>query len=81
LVIGLSLVLAAFVAGKIAGRDYVLHGALVRLVSLAIRLLIGGSAPWFSIVIVSLDIPLAILGALVARRTKGNLVVGKASGA
>jgi hypothetical protein len=84
LVIGLSaLVLGAFVAGKIVGRDYVLHGALVGLVSLVIGLLIGGSAnpPWVTIIVVTLDIPMAILGALLARRTKGNLVAGKASGA
>ena len=84
LVIGLStLVLGGFVAGKIAGRDHVLHGSLVGAISLAIGLLIGGSGnpAWFTMTVVALDIPTAIFGALLARRKKGNLVADRAGGA
>jgi uncharacterized membrane protein YwzB len=83
LAIGLSaLVLGAFVAGRIAGRDYVLHGALVGAISLAIGFMVGGSGnpSWFRIAVVVLNIPMAILGALLARRTKDNLVGRAASG-
>jgi hypothetical protein len=77
LVIGLSaLVLGAFVAARIAGRDHVLHGAVVGAISLAIGFLVGGSGnpSWFRILAVVLGIPMAILGAVLARRTKGSLV-------
>ena len=83
LIIGLSsLALGGFVAGKIAGRDHVLHGALLGAVSLAIGMLIGGSGnpAWFTMTVVVLNIPTAIFGALLARRKNGNLVAGTASG-
>ena len=84
LVIGLSsLVLGAFVAGKIARRNHALHGILVGVVSLAVGLLIGvrRNPAWFTVAVVALNFPTAIFGSLLARRKKENLVAGTASGA
>ena len=75
LVVGFAtLAVGGFVAGKIAARDQVLNGAVVGATALAIGFLMsgGGYPRWFAVTARVLDVPVAVLGAVLARRTKGN---------
>lgn len=75
LVVGLtSLVAGGFLAGRIAGGNYLLHGALVGGIALFTSLLIGSGAhpAWFKTSSLLLEIPAATLGAMLAKGTRGE---------
>jgi hypothetical protein len=75
-----SLVAGGFLAGGIARRGRVLHGALVGAVALAVSLLAGGGArpAWYRAAWIVAAIPAAALGALPAVRRASRPIVPRA---
>jgi len=66
-----ALILGGYVAGRIAGRDHLLHGSLVGAACIAVSLAMGnqGVPIWFTATAIALDVPMAAFGAVLAKRS------------